>query len=202
MANLAPVAPAAASTTSTCGPALPALWAALGPWPPTSTAAWRSARHPLRSLSETTAAAATASSDRSNGSDDSTIGAILASGSASNDDNDGSNSGVITGAVISTLGVAAIIAAILYVRQQGPKTTWLEDGNQCHDPNADAFVAQNSRTVLKPDGNDVGIIQLAADGKSIRLESVNRSNPLYRNSAAPGAVSVGALPHVAMPCPV
>ena len=149
---------------------------------------------------------AAASDDHSTGSDDPFVGgANLASSSEASDaDGDGSNKGVVAGAVIGTLVVVASIALVLYVRQQGQKTTRLEDGEQQQHPNATAYAvaAQTSPTVPALDGAGDEIFQTAPDGQSIRLESVSRSNPAYRNSLAPEAVRLDPLPHVSLPCRV
>jgi len=99
---------------------------------------------------------AAASDGRSTGSGDPTVGgANLASSSEASDaDGDGSNDGVVAGAVIGTLVVVAIIALVLYVRQQGQKAKRLEDGEQQQHPNATAtaVAAQTTQTVPELDG--------------------------------------------------
>ena len=151
---------------------------------------------------------AAASDSISTGSDHPTVGgANLASSSEASDaDGDGSNDGVdaIAGAVIGTLVVVAIIALVLYVRQQGQKAKRLEDGEQQQHPNATAtaVAAQTTQTVPELDGAGDEVFQPTPDGQSIRLESVNRSNPVYRNSLAPETARFAPLPHVSPPCRV
>jgi hypothetical protein len=149
---------------------------------------------------------AATSDGRSTGSGDPTVGgANLASSSEASDaDGDGSNDGVVAGAVIGTLVVVAIIALVLYVRQQGQKAKRLEDGEQQQHPNATAtaVAAQTTQTVPELDGAGDEVFQPTPDGQSIRLESVNRSNPVCRNSLAPETARFAPLPHVSPPCRV
>ncbi len=65
---------------------------------------------------------------------------------------------------------------------------------------AAAAAAQTSPPKLDGAGDE--IFQPATNGQSIRLESVNRSNPVYRNSLVPGAARLDLLPHVSLPCRV
>jgi len=54
--------------------------------------------------------------------------------SSSTGDADDSNGGAIAGAILGTIGVAAVLAAVIYVRQQRQTTTkQLEDGNSRHN---------------------------------------------------------------------
>ena len=192
------MAPAAVSTSGTSGPALPA-----GVLDGSPLAADMAAINPGTTTTDEPETAA-ASDDRSTRNDDPTVGgANLASSSEASDaDGDGSNDGVVAGAVISTLVVVAIIALVLYVRQQGQKTKRLEDGEQQQHPNATAtaVAAQTSPTDML-DGAGDEIFQPAPDGQSIRLESVNRSNPMYRNSLAPETARLDPLPHVSLAVP-
>ena len=98
---------------------------------------------------------------------------------STSDSDDGTSGAAIAGAILGTLAVVAALAGILYVRsthkpQTNPKV--IENG-------ASGPTKRVSHTGL--DVNDEStdeIFKLAPDGGSIRLESVMRGNPMYRNS--------------------
>jgi hypothetical protein len=88
------------------------------------------------------------------------------SGSSTSDDE--SNAGAIAGAIIGTLGVIAVVAAILYVRQQGQRK---------QQPEADEGRPGSLNPLAL--GDEEEAFRVAPNGQSIRLESVKRGNPMF-----------------------
>jgi len=107
------------------------------------------------------------------------------SGSSTSDDE--SNAGAIAGAIIGTLGVIAVVAAILYVRRQGQRQK---------QPEADEGSSHGSLNPLAL-GDEEDAFRVAPDGQSIRLESVKRGNPMY--DASRPVSMVGSRPHSVHP---
>ena len=92
--------------------------------------------------------------------------------SSSTGDADSSNDGAIAGAILGTLGVVAVLAAVLYVRQQRQTAKQLEDGNSRHLSNP-TIPALEPKLSLRTGSPDEEVFQVAPNGQSIQLEPVH-----------------------------
>merc|ERR1711981_937750 len=99
---------------------------------------------------------------------------------SANDSDEGTSSGAIAGAIIGTLGVCLVIIAILYVRNQRTgesRAKMIENGTE-----SAMLPKLNLEMSERRASSTDEVFRLAPDGGSIRLESVQRGNPMYRNS--------------------
>lgn len=103
------------------------------------------------------------------------------------DDDDNSNGAAIALAILVTLGVVTALTTILYVRQQRQKSNQLEDDNARPLDLLTAGSSANPPALsLRMAASEDEVFQLSPDGgHSIRLESVQRGNPLYCASRRP-----------------
>jgi len=106
------------------------------------------------------------------------------------DDDNNSNGASIALAVLGSLGMVTALATVLYLRQQRQKSKQLEDDNARPLDLLTAGSSANQPALSLRAASEDEVFQLSPDGHSIRLESVQRGNPLYSKSRRPSSTVI------------